>query len=139
MTDEPRVYKNIIGKYMLNGFNLEFSRNILFLEGDSGDGKSYLRKALASFRGTYEKIDIYDYQWVKKKEEIREALGRVKGHLFVFDNADILLDDDMRKTIVRDENNQYLIIGRDPRGLQIQDENVINLEYKEGVFGFIQE
>lgn len=39
--------------------------------------------------------------------------------LIVIDNADILLNDTMKKYITFDDKNQYLIIGRNPKNLMV--------------------
>lgn len=53
--------------------------------------------------------------------------SRVEGKLVVIDNADILLDDDIRKFISSDGKSQYLIIGRNPRNLFAARENLFEL------------
>ena len=50
-----------------------------------------------------------------------------KRKLIVMDNADVLLDDDMRKYIAVDDKNQYLIIGRNPKDLFATRENLFQL------------
>ena len=54
---------------------------------------------------------------------IKEA----EGKLIVIDNADLLLDNDLRKYIAFDEKNQYLIIGRNPNNLMATQENLFEL------------
>ena len=67
-------------------------------------------------------MDNYDYQ-----KNIKEIIVRTKGKLIVIDNADILLDDDIRKYISLDDKNQYLIIGRNPKNLFATQENLFEL------------
>ena len=45
----------------------------------------------------------------------------------MIDNADILLNDDIRKYISQDDKNQYLIIGRNPKNLFATKENLFEL------------
>ena len=45
----------------------------------------------------------------------------------VIDNADVLLNDDIRKYIAVDDKNQYLIIGRNPKNLFATRENLFEL------------
>ncbi len=52
---------------------------------------------------------------------------QTKGKLIVIDNADILLDDEIRKYISIDGDNQYLIIGRNPKNLFATKENLFEL------------
>jgi hypothetical protein len=54
-----------------------------------------------------------------------------KGKLIVIDNADILLNDEIRKYISLDGNNQYLIIGRNPKNLFATKENLFELVSKK--------
>jgi len=43
--------------------------------------------------------------------------------LVIIDNADILLDDEMRKHIAFDTDNQYIILGRNPEYLYVTKAN----------------
>ena len=61
----------------------------------------------------------------------KEILMNVKGKLIVIDNADILLSDEVRKYISMDGNNQYLIIGRNPKNLFTTKENLFELISKK--------
>ena len=63
-----------------------------------------------------------DYQ-----KDIKEMLTQMKNKMIVIDNADILLDDETRKFISLDENNQYLIIGRNPKNLFTTKDNLFEL------------
>ena len=45
----------------------------------------------------------------------------------MIDNADILLNDDIRKYIALDDKNQYLIIGRNPKNLFATKDNLYDL------------
>ena len=67
-------------------------------------------------------IDYFDYQ-----KNIKEILCQANGKLLVVDNADILLDDDTRKYISQDDENQYLLIGRNPKNLFATKENLFEL------------
>ena len=62
-----------------------------------------------------------------KKKDIKEMLTQMKNKMIVIDNADILLDDETRKFISLDENNQYLIIGRNPKNLFTTKDNLFEL------------
>ena len=48
----------------------------------------------------------------------------------MIDNADVLLDDDVRKYIALDDKNQYLIIGRNPKNLFTTKDNLFELVSK---------
>ena len=45
----------------------------------------------------------------------------------MIDNADILLDDNMRQYIATDSENQYIIIGRNPTGLFLAHDEIYEL------------
>jgi hypothetical protein len=63
-----------------------------------------------------------DYQ-----RNVKDILVQTRGKLVVIDNADILLDDEARKYISTDGENQYLIIGRNPKNLFTTKENLFEL------------
>lgn len=50
----------------------------------------------------------------------------LRGKLIVVDNADLLLTDEIRKHIVLDGKNQYLLIGH-PRNLYATKDNIFEL------------
>lgn len=105
--------------------DFEFTNNITILTGDSGTGKtavfSFIRECAAV------NSDILCFNYLDYQKDIREIISRVQGKLVVIDNADILLDDDIRKYISLDGKNQYLIIGRNPRNLFTTRENLFEL------------
>lgn len=105
--------------------DFEFTNNITILTGDSGTGKtavfSFIRECAAA------NSDILCLNYLDYQKDIREIISRVEGKLIVIDNADILLDDDIRKYISIDGKNQYLIIGRNPRNLFTTRENLFEL------------
>ena len=57
-------------------------------------------------------LNYLDYQ-----RDILEILKQTRGKLIVIGNADILLNDETRKYISLDGQNQYLIIGRNRKNL----------------------
>ncbi|MDO4306772.1 MAG: hypothetical protein Q4C77_08045 [Eubacteriales bacterium] len=71
-------------------------------------------------------LDYFDYQ-----KNIKEILCQTNGKLIVVDNADILLDDDTRKYVSQDDENQYLLIGRNPKNLFATKENLFELVSKK--------
>lgn len=70
-------------------------------------------------------LNYLDYQ-----KNVKEILMQTKDRLIVIDNADILLDDETRKYISLDGNNQYLIIGRNPKNLFTTKDNLFELVSK---------
>lgn len=67
-------------------------------------------------------LNYLDYQ-----KNVKEILMQTKDRLIVIDNADILLDDETRKYISLDGDNQYLIIGRNPKNLFTTKDNLFEL------------
>ena len=67
-------------------------------------------------------LNYLDYQ-----KDILNIIKEAKGKLIVIDNADELLNDETRKYISLDGENQYLIIGRNPKNLFTTKENLFEL------------
>ena len=109
MKSKPIVMKHFSTVHTSFVVDFTFTNNITILMGDSGTGKtatfSFIRECMA-LNSKILCMDNYDYQ-----KNIKEIIVRTKGKLIVIDNADILLDDDIRKYISLDDKNQYLIIG----------------------------
>lgn len=105
--------------------NFTFTNNITILTGASAAGKtasySFIRESMA-LNPNILCLNYLDYQ-----KDIKEILAQTKGKLIVIDNADILLDDATRKYISVDGDNQYLIIGRNPKNLFATKENLFEL------------
>ena len=102
-----------------------FENNITILMGDSGTGKSasysFIKECM-SMNSDILCINYLDYQ-----KDIGEMIKSVTGKLIVIDNADVLLDDNIRRYIALDDKNQYLIIGRNPKNLFTTKENLYEL------------
>ena len=102
-----------------------FENNITILMGDSGTGKSasysFIKECM-SMNSDILCINYLDYQ-----KDIGDMIKSVTGKLIVIDNADVLLDDNIRKYIALDDKNQYLIIGRNPKNLFTTKENLYEL------------
>lgn len=75
--------------------------------------------------------DILCFNYLDYQKDIKEILGKTRGKLIVVDNADILLDNETRKYISLDGNNQYLIIGRNPKNLFTTRDNLFELVSKK--------
>ena len=59
-------------------------------------------------------IEVFDHRDINKEkiENIKRFIKNTKGFLIIIDNADIVLDNELREMIYEDNHNQYLIIGR---------------------------
>lgn len=106
-----------------------FDNNITVLMGDSGTGKtasySFMKECM-SMNPDILCINYLDYQ-----KDIGEMIRSAEGKLIVIDNADVLLDDSIRKYIALDDKNQYLIIGRNPKNLFTTKDNLYELTSKK--------
>lgn len=105
--------------------DFKFTNNITVLTGDSGTGKtasfSFIKECMA-LNPNIMCLNYLDYQ-----KNIADMIKAADRKLIVIDNADVLLDDDIRKYIALDNKNQYLIIGRNPKNLFATRENLFEL------------
>ena len=104
-------------------FNLE--TNVTFIVGNSGTGKSAVFSFLQELAAEDKQIKCYNY--LDKGTGYKGSIKKFKEKLIVIDNADILLDDNMRWYIATDGQNQYIIIGRNPTGLMLDRDDMMEL------------
>ena len=111
--------------------DFEFDNNITILMGESGTGKTASYSFIADDMALDDRIVCFNYR--DNQKNIKEELLRLNGKFVVIDNIDIILDEEARKYISTDLNNQYLLIGRDPRNLFATSDNYYELiSEKEG-------
>lgn len=116
--------------------NLDLKTNLTFINDKSGTGKTFLYEIIDEQSSDNPNIICINYKNKKNyiAGELLEELKKSKGNLYVIDNADIILDDDTRKHIAFDTNNQYIIIGRILKNLMLSAHNcaevIVNNEYK---------
>ena len=105
--------------------DFNFTNNITILTGDSGTGKtasfSFIKECMALNQ------DIMCFNYLDYQKDIGNMIKSTERKLIVIDNADVLLNDDIRKYIAVDDKNQYLIIGRNPKNLFATRENLFEL------------
>ena len=123
--EKHMIYENIKFKADPFSYDLEFDDRITLIGGDSATGKTVLYEILEDLRLTeeYRNIKLFNY----KSDNFSESLMQCRGSFIVIDNADILLDDEIRKYISLDDKNQYLIIGRNPKNLFTTSDNLFEL------------
>lgn len=125
MKSKPIVMKHFSTVHTSYIVNFEFTNNITTLTGASATGKtasfSFIRECMA-VNPDIVCINYQDYQ-----KDIKKLIASETGKLVVIDNADILLDDEIRKYISLDDKNQYLIIGRNPKNLFTTSDNLFEL------------
>ena len=122
------VYKNIAFLAAPFSYDLVFEDRITLVGGDSGTGKTVLYEMLEDLKLTdeYRAIKLFNY----KSENILENLERCRNNFIVIDNADILIDDDIRRFINFEFSNQYMLFLRNCDGLNVSDKSfkVLKLE-----------
>lgn len=125
MKSKPIVMEHFSTEHTSFVLYFEFTNNITVLTGDSGTGKT------ASFSFIKECMvlnpDIVCLNYLDYQKNIGDIIRNAEKKLIVIDNADVLLDDDIRKYIALDDKNQYLIIGRNPKNLFATKENLFEL------------
>ena len=125
MKSKPMVMEHFSTVHTSFIVDFTFTNNITILTGDSGTGKtasfSFIKECMA-LNPNILCLNYLDYQ-----KDIAGIIQSTNRKLIVIDNADVLLDDDIRKYIAVDDKNQYLIIGRNPKNLFTTKENLFEL------------
>ena len=115
------IYENITFKADPFSYNLEFDDRIVLVGGDSGTGKTVLYEMLEDLRLTdeYKAIKLFNY----KSDNLLESIKQCRDNFIVIDNADILIDDDVRRFINFEFSNQYMLFLRNCDGLNVSDKS----------------
>ncbi len=125
MKSKPIVMEHFSTVHTSFVVDFEFTNNVTILMGDSGTGKtasfSFIKECMAL------NPDIMCLNYLDYQKDIAGIIKSAERKLIVIDNADVLLDDDIRKYIALDGKNQYLIIGRNPKNLFATKENLFEL------------
>lgn len=125
MKSKPIVMDHFFTVHTSFIVDFKFTNNITVLTGDSGTGKtasfSFIKECMAL------NPDIMCLNYLDYQKNIANMIKSAEGKLIAIDNADVLLDDDIRKYIALDDKNQYLIIGRNPKNLFTTRENLFEL------------
>ncbi|MBR6223023.1 MAG: ABC transporter ATP-binding protein [Lachnospiraceae bacterium] len=131
MKIKPVIFDKIQTSHTSFVVDLTTDNNITFIMGDSGVGKSAVFSFLQEIAAEDKRIRCFNY--LDNKKNYKTTIKKSKGKLFIIDNADVLLDDNMRHYISLDAENQYVIIGRNPTGLLLSYDELYELEStKEG-------
>ena len=120
------IYKNITFQAAPFFYELSFDDRITLVGGDSGTGKTVLYEMLEDLKLTdeYHAIKLFNY----KSEELAENLKKCRNNFIVIDNADILINDDIRKFINFETSNQYMLFLRNCDGLNVSDKSFKELK-----------
>ncbi|MCD7883085.1 MAG: ATPase [Lachnospiraceae bacterium] len=102
-------------------YDLKFDDRITLVGGDSGTGKTVLYGMLDDLKMTedYNAIKLFNY----KTEGLFEQLIQCRNRFVVIDNADILIDDEIRQFINFEFSNQYMLFLRNCDGLNVSDKS----------------
>ena len=125
MKIKPVVLDHIQTRHTSFEVDFVLENNITFIVGDSGTGKSAVFSFLQEMAVENKNIRCLNY--LDQKKNYKSAIKLSKGKLFIIDNADILLDDALRWHIATDGQNQYIIIGRNPTGLMLSHDEIMEL------------
>ena len=119
--EKQMIYKNITFKADPFSYDLMFDDRITLVGGDSGTGKTVLYEILEDLRLTdqYKAIKLFNY----KSDNLLEAVKQCRDNFIVIDNADILIDDDIRRFINFESSNQYMLFLRNCDGLNVSDKS----------------
>lgn len=119
--EKQMIYKNITFKADPFSYDLEFDDRITLVGGDSGTGKTVLYEMLEDLRLTeeYKGIKLFNY----KSDDFLGTIQRCRDSFVVIDNADYLIDDDVRRFINFELSNQYMLFLRNCDGLNVSDKS----------------
>ena len=129
MKIKPVISEHIQTTHTSFEVDLYIENNVTFICGESGTGKSALFSFLEEYSAEYKRIRCFNF--LDHNKSYKSSIKRSKGKLFVIDNADVLLDDNMRNYIAFDGLNQYIIIGRNPTGLLLEMDEIFELNSKK--------
>lgn len=108
--------------------DFDFRNNITILMGDSGSGKTTVFDIMQEAAVEDKRLLCINYISKTHDVDIEKLIMGTKGKLIVIDNADIILTDNLRKHIALDNENQYIIIGRNPSNLLTTKDNLYELD-----------
>ena len=110
-----------ISRWFSLSYDLVFNDRITLVGGDSGTGKTVLYDILEDLKQTeeYNAIKLFNY----KSEDVLEKLKQCRNNFVVIDNADILMDDEVRRFINFEFSNQYMLFLRNCDGLNVSDKS----------------
>lgn len=124
--ENQMIYKNITFKADPFSYDLVFEDRITLVGGDSGTGKTVLYEMLEDLRLTdeYKAIKLFNY----KSDNLLELIEQCRDSFIVIDNADILINDEVRRFINFEFSNQYMLFLRNCDGLNVSDKSFMVLK-----------
>ena len=119
------IYNKIAFQADPFSYDLVFEDRITLVGGDSGTGKTVLYDMLKQTE-EYNAIKLFNY----KSEDVLEKLKQCRNNFVVIDNADILMDDEVRRFINFEFSNQYMLFLRNCDGLNVSDKSFKVMKFK---------
>lgn len=125
--EKQMIYKNITFKADPFSYDLVFEDRITLVGGDSGTGKTVLYEMLEDLRLTdqYKAMKLFNY----RSDNFLESMKQCRDNFIVVDNADILIDDEVRKFINFEFSNQFMLFLRNCDGLNVSDQSFKVLKF----------
>ena len=119
--EKQMIYKSIAFKADPFSYDLVFDDRITLVGGDSGSGKTVIYEILEDLRLTdeYKAIKLFNY----KSDHLFDSIIQCRDSFIVIDNADILMNDEIRRFINFEFSNQYLLFLRNCDGLNVSDKS----------------
>ena len=123
------IYNRITFKADPFSYDLVFEDRITLVGGDSGTGKTVLYEMFEDLRQTeeFKAIKLFNY----KSDNVAEQLKQCKNNFIVIDNADIMMDDEVRKFINFEFSNQYMLFLRNCDGLNVSDKSFKIMKFED--------
>lgn len=113
--------------FNLNTSNEEMSDNEVALIKQIDDAKLTPDKHIETKYGLEDLKQTEEYNAIKlfnyKSEDVLEKLKQCRNNFVVIDNADILMDDEVRQFINFEFSNQYMLFLRNCDGLNVSDKS----------------
>lgn len=125
MKSNPVVLKEYKTQYLDVVIDLKFTSNLTFISDISGTGKTFLWNVLNNEKILDSRLATLNF--TDALTDISDKLSGYSGKLIIIDNADIILNDNLRYRISSDNKNQYLIFGRNVNGLNLTVDNMYKI------------
>ena len=131
------IYNKIVFQADPFSYDLVFDDRITLVGGDSGTGKTVLYDMLEDLKQTeeYNAIKLFNY----KSEDVLERLKQCRNNFVVIDNADILMDDEVRRFINFEFSNQYMLFLRNCDGLNVSDKSFKVMKFESNMITLEEE
>lgn len=131
------IYNKITFQADPFSYDLVFEDRITLVGGDSGTGKTVLYDMLEDLKQTeeYNAIKLFNY----KSEDVLEKLKQCRNNFVVIDNADILMDDEVRRFINFEFSNQYMLFLRNCDGLNVSDKSFKVMKFESNMITLEEE